>query len=166
EASEKLLLGPCEDQTPVLDAGDADDTARFEGPPDFDQRVQGAVEGLEHRVAEAPVEVVAGKVERFHAAYSELHILDLVLGSPTACLRELLFGQIDTDHAAGGLSETERDRPLAAADVENEGLISQIRKEKVRVALGTSVLQRLVEWGAQTMIGTVPPSALHAEPVT
>src|SRR5512133_1521875 len=31
EASEKLLLGPCEDQTPVLDAGDADDTARFEG---------------------------------------------------------------------------------------------------------------------------------------
>jgi hypothetical protein len=41
-----------------------------------------------------------------------------------------------------------------------------VRKEKVRVVLGTSLPQRLVEWGAQTMIGTVPPSALHAEPVT
>jgi hypothetical protein len=39
-------------------------------------------------------------------------------------------------------------------------------KEELRVVRSVSVLQRLLEGGAQRIIGTVPPSALQAEPVT
>jgi hypothetical protein len=110
--------------------------------------------------------MVRRKVERVHAADPELDILDLVLGGPHSRLCELLVVQVDADDATGRTGETERNRPLSAADIENDGVVVQIRKEKIGVVGGVPVLQRLLEVGAHRMIGTVPPSALQAEPVT
>jgi hypothetical protein len=67
---------------------------------------------------------------------------------------------------AGRPCKTERDRALAAAHIEDEGAIAEVWQEEVRVVPGAPFLQGLLEAGAHRMIGTVPPSALHAEPVT
>jgi len=137
EAPQKLLFWPGEDQAPVLDAGDTDDSTWLEDAFDLEQCIERAVEHLEHRVTQARVELVGRKLEGVHVADSELDILELVLGSPAAGFREVLV-PIDADHAAGRLRETERDRAVSATDIQYERAVAEMWKEEVRVVRGTS----------------------------
>ena len=112
------MVWPCENQAAVLDAGDAEDAARLENSFDLDEAVERAVERFEHRVAKTGVEVIVRKVERVNAADSELDIPDLVLGGVASCVGEFLLARIDTDDVCDRLRQTQRDRPLPAADIE------------------------------------------------
>lgn len=145
EASEQLIVGPGEDQSSVLDAGDAENAARLEGSLDLDEAVKWIRERLEHRMAEAGVEVIGRKVEGIHAANPELDVLDVVVGRVPLCVCKFLAGRIDADDVTGPLRQTERDRPLSAAHVENANFVSQVRQQEVGVVRGAPLLEGRVE---------------------
>jgi hypothetical protein len=96
EPSQELVASPCENQAPVLDAGDAEDAAPVENSFDLDEAVERAVERFEGRMAETGVEVIVRKVEPVDAADPELDILDLVLGGIVPCVCERLVCRIDS----------------------------------------------------------------------
>ncbi len=133
EASDELIVGPCEDQASVLDAGDAEDAARLKGSFDLDEAVEWVGERLEYRVAKTGVEVIDRQVEGVHAANAELDILDLVLGRVALCVGEFLLARIDADDVTDRLRQTERDRPLSAPGIENAEIVVQVWKQKVGV---------------------------------
>jgi hypothetical protein len=91
-------------------------------------------------VAKTGVEVIDRKVKGVHAADAELDILDLVLGGVALCVGEFLLARIDADDVTDRLRQTERDRPLSAAGIENAEVVVQVRKEKGRRSLRRSWL--------------------------
>jgi hypothetical protein len=96
-------------------------------------------------MAETCVEMVSREVEAVHAAGSELDIRDPLVCGVALCLGEFLSVQIDADDVTDRVGKTERDRPSAAAHVEDTVVAGQVREEEVGVRSCVPVLQERLE---------------------
>ena len=139
------MAWPCENQAPVLDAGDAEDAARLENSFALDEAVERVVERFEDRVAETGVEVIVRKVEPVDAADPELDILDLVLGGVVPCVCERLLCRIDSVDVCDRLRQTQCDGPLPAADIKKTEVVVQVRQQEVGVVCCVPDFERRLE---------------------
>jgi hypothetical protein len=119
EASQELVVRPSEDQTAVLDRGDAEHTTRFQRSPDLDEGVERAFERLQHRVAQAGVEGIGGIVEPVRGADAKLDVSDPVGGGVLLRVGKFVAALIDAHDVGGHLGQSKRDRSASAPDVDH-----------------------------------------------
>jgi hypothetical protein len=74
-----------------------------------------------------------GKVEGVHAADTELDILDVVLGSGTPWVCELLVARINTDDVTDHFRQTERDGSCSATDPSVDGAHQRVSAAAIRL---------------------------------